>query len=126
VLQSYVPVFDKCIRQSVESLRQRCDKGEFDIKHDVMLVVMNAVLSESNFLPFLLAFPTASSKPSTVSIDTTFGKEISPEIAEGIMTSTEKYVLTIIVQFSIRYVESTSSSKRHSRSRVGSGWEHST
>jgi cytochrome P450 len=48
VLQSYVPAFDRCIRQSVEDLKSRCDKGEFDVKHDVMLVVMNAVLSESN------------------------------------------------------------------------------
>jgi hypothetical protein len=48
ILHSYIPIFDKCIVQSVDHLRKKCDRGEFDIKHDVTLVVMNAVLSESN------------------------------------------------------------------------------
>lgn len=72
-------------------MRQRCDKGEFDIKHDVTLVVMNAVLSKSKChrgkhqICFVMTF-----HPIT---DTTFGREISREASEGIMTKVEKYVL---------------------------------
>lgn len=47
ILQSYVPAFNSCIQDSVKQLRQKCDKGEFDIKHDVSLAVMSAVLSKS-------------------------------------------------------------------------------
>ena len=47
ILHSYIPIFDKCVVQSIDHFREKCDKGEFDIKHDVTLVVMNAVLSKS-------------------------------------------------------------------------------
>ena len=47
VLQSYVPIFTKCIAKSIEHLKANCDKGEFDIKHDVTVVVMNAVMSKN-------------------------------------------------------------------------------
>lgn len=47
ILHSYIPIFDNCIVQSIDHFKQKCDKGEFDIKHDVTLVVMNAVLSKS-------------------------------------------------------------------------------
>ncbi|CRK97744.1 CLUMA_CG011124, isoform A [Clunio marinus] len=66
VLQSYIPIFDKSIRLGVKELQQKCDKGEFDIKHDVTFVVMNAVLN------------------------TTFGREISKDVIESIIKSTEK------------------------------------
>jgi hypothetical protein len=46
VLQSYIPVFDKCITASVKHLQGNCDKGEFDIKHDITVVVMNGVMSK--------------------------------------------------------------------------------
>lgn len=48
ILHSYIPIFDRCIVQSISHFKQKCDKGEFDIKHDITLVVMNAVLSKSN------------------------------------------------------------------------------
>lgn len=72
--------------QSVEHTRRFCDKGEFDISHDVTLVVMNAVLSESNYRKLL----SGSLCRSYVFTDTTFGKEISPDIAKEIMRNTEK------------------------------------
>lgn len=46
ILQSYIPIFNKCIANSTEHLKEMCDKGEFDIKHDVTVVVMNAVMSK--------------------------------------------------------------------------------
>ena len=47
ILQSYVPIFTKCIAKSIEHLKANCDKEEFDIKHDVTVVVMNAVMSKN-------------------------------------------------------------------------------
>lgn len=46
ILQSFIPIFNKCIAKSVEHLKEKCDKGEFDVRSDVTLVVMNAVMSE--------------------------------------------------------------------------------
>lgn len=46
ILQSFIPIFNKCIANSIEHLNEKCDKGEFDIRSDVTLVVMNAVMSE--------------------------------------------------------------------------------
>ncbi|CAG9805762.1 unnamed protein product [Chironomus riparius] len=68
VLQSYVPIFTKCIAKSIEHLKANCDKEEFDIKHDVTVVVMNAVMN------------------------TTFGKDISRDVAKIFMENTEKYL----------------------------------
>jgi Cytochrome P450 len=45
-LQKYIPMFNKCIENSIQHLNMKCDKGEFDIKQDITLVVMNAVMSK--------------------------------------------------------------------------------
>lgn len=47
-----MPAFEKCILRSIEDLRLKCDKGEFDIQHHVTHIVMNAVLSESKSRSF--------------------------------------------------------------------------
>lgn len=45
VLQSYVPIFNKCIAQSFIHLDEQVDKGEFDIHDYVTEVMMTAILS---------------------------------------------------------------------------------
>ena len=45
MLQSYVPVFNKCIVQSFTHLDEQVDKGEFDIHEYVTEVMMKAILS---------------------------------------------------------------------------------
>lgn len=55
ILQSYVSIFNKCIVENVEILKQKCDKGEFDIKHNIEMLVMDSVLSKCWFsLRFIL------------------------------------------------------------------------
>lgn len=49
VLQSYVPIFNKCIEQSFTQLDEQVDKGEFDIHDYVTEVMMTAILSKSFF-----------------------------------------------------------------------------
>lgn len=46
VLQSYTPIFNQCVLQSLDYFRRKCDSGEFDIKNDLHLVVMTVALSE--------------------------------------------------------------------------------
>lgn len=50
VLQSYVPIFNKCISQSFTQLDEQVDKGEFDIHDYVTEVMMTAILSRFSFL----------------------------------------------------------------------------